>query len=91
MNNEIKQAIEKHYHLEIQTCISGPRQFVAETYVLGDTKGNQYYFERMIYYFSEISNESADSGSRIEHIKKLAKGQMAGWILPKVEETRKND
>lgn len=43
MNNEIKQAIEKNYPLKIQTCISGPRQFVAETYILNDTKSNQYF------------------------------------------------
>lgn len=51
----------------------------------------QYYFERMIYYFSEILNESTDPGSRIERIKKLAEGRMAGWILPKVDETGLND
>ncbi len=45
----------------------------------------KYYFERMMHYFSEILNESADSEDRMECINKLGQGRMAGWILPKVE------
>ena len=46
----------------------------------------QYYFERMMHYFSEILNDSINSNARLELVQKLARGRMAGWILPKVEE-----
>lgn len=43
MDPEIRAFIEQHYHIHIQKCISGPRQFVAETYILTDNKSHQYF------------------------------------------------
>jgi len=50
----------------------------------------QYYFERMMYYFSEILDDMADSDYRMKCIKKLEQGRMAGWILPKLKEVNRD-
>jgi len=43
MKPEFRTAIEERYNLKIQNCEPGPRQFVAETYVLEDEESNQYF------------------------------------------------
>ena len=43
MNSEIRTAIEAHYGLTLQKCVSAPRQFVAETYILTDTQGRHCF------------------------------------------------
>lgn len=43
MKPEFRTAIENNYGISIWKCISGPRQFVAQTYILEDNKGCQYF------------------------------------------------
>ena len=43
MKPELRAAIENNYAISICKCISGPRQFVAETYILEDSKGCKYF------------------------------------------------
>lgn len=48
----------------------------------------QYYFERIMHYAYEILNDSNDIDHRLKCIQKLSEGRMAGWRLPKVEQTQ---
>lgn len=43
MEHKFKKAIENYYDLKILKCTTAARQFVAETYLIEDTKGNQYF------------------------------------------------
>ena len=43
MRADFFTAIQAHYNLEIISCVPGPRQFVADTYVLGDANGTRYF------------------------------------------------
>jgi len=40
---KFKAVVENNYRIEIAKCVSGPRQWVAETYIIDDNKGNQYF------------------------------------------------
>lgn len=43
MELKFKQAIEEFYNIKIEKIIKAPRQFVAETHIIDDSKGNQYF------------------------------------------------
>lgn len=49
MNTNIKETIEKRYQIQLNNIMPGPRQFVAETYIFEDQKG-QKYFSKLIRY-----------------------------------------
>ena len=43
MSPHFRSAIEQNYQVELATCIPGPRQFVAQTFILTDVNGRRYF------------------------------------------------
>lgn len=43
MKPAFSAAIARHYGMEIVSCEEGPRQYVAETFILTDAKGEKYF------------------------------------------------